>query len=330
MTSEVEVMPQVITPSALEVMEKATIDTQIATAHQYPRSLETFKKRATEMVTLDEETAQSCIYRRPVGKEGGKMKYAEGKSVRMAEIVAASYGNIRVGAIIVEQTERMVKCRGFAHDLETNFAFSSEVIESTVNNQGKPYSERMRIVVAKAALSKARRDATFVVIPGALCKKLEDAARKTAIGNETTLGKRRLLVMDWVNKIGAEPKRVFAALGIKGEDDLGLNELETLTGLKTAIMDKEVTIDEAFPPVDINEPERKSDQKKNGKKKTEKKVTESDEEKLIAEAKELEGKVSDEAYIKAREEVGLDNAEAIEMVDLGKIQEYVSLLKASV
>jgi hypothetical protein len=242
------IVPEVVTGSALERIERATVDVQIATAHQYPRSMAVFKKRAMEMVTLDEETAQSCIYRRPVGKDkSGRPEYAEGKSIRMAEIVGACYGNIRVGSILVEQTPRYVKARGVAHDLESNFAASSEVVESTVTSEGRPYSERMRMVVAKATLAKARRDATFQVVPGALCKSLEEAARTTAIGTTATLGKRRTLLLDWINKAGISPELVWKALGIKGIDDVGLKELETLTGIKTAIKDGDTTIDEVFP-----------------------------------------------------------------------------------
>jgi len=261
------IVPEIVTGSALERIERATVDVQIATAHQYPRSMAVFKKRAMEMVTLDEETAQSCIYRRPVGKDkSGRPEYAEGKSIRMAEIVGACYGNIRVGSILVEQTPRYVKARGVAHDLESNFAASSEVVESTVDRNGNPYSERMRMVVAKATLAKARRDATFQVIPGALCKSLEDAARTTAIGTTATLGKRRALLLDWINKAGVTPKRVWKALGINGVDDVGLKELETLTGIKTAIKDGDTTIDEAFPRASVSMPTEIPEDK--GKEKT--------------------------------------------------------------
>lgn len=256
-TAQTELMdatPGAIGGNALMSIVRAEIDIQVSTAHQYPRSMQTFKRRALEMVTLDEETAQSCIYRRPVGKKGGQVEYAEGKSIRMAEIVGACYGNLRVQATLVEQTPRFVRARGVAHDLESNFAASSEVIESTVKADGTPFSERMAVVVAKAALSKARRDATFMVVPGALCKAMEEAARTTAIGTTATLGKRRSLVLDWLNKIGVEPARVFAALGINGVDDIGLEQLETLTGIKTALKDQEITLAEAFPPVEVNKP----------------------------------------------------------------------------
>lgn len=242
--------------SPLTVITKAELNESISTAHAFPRSMVAFRRRALEMATLDEETAESCIYRRPVGKkkneETGRWEesYAEGMSIRMAEIVGASYGNLRVGATLIEQTERFVRARGYAHDLETNFASTSEVIEATTDKNGNPYSERMRVVVAKAALSKARRDATFSVVPRALCRTIEIEARKVAIGDAASLERRRAAAMQWIAKLGVRTERVFASLGVLGEADIGADHLITLMGLKTALKDGEITIDEAFPLID--------------------------------------------------------------------------------
>jgi hypothetical protein len=185
---------QVITCEAIEASQRAEIDIQIATAHKYPRSLELFNKRAIEMVSQDKETAEACIYKRPVGRgDDGKQKIVEGESIRMAEIVAACYGNVRVACMLIEQTERSVRARGMAHDLESNNAQMSEVIESTIRKDGKPYDERMRIVIAKVALAKARRDAIFMVIPKALCKKIKNIAKSVALGDMKTLQKKQYI-----------------------------------------------------------------------------------------------------------------------------------------
>src|ERR1044072_4085088 len=109
MSENTEANVEVLAPSALESLERAQIDVQISTAHAYPRSLKKFQARAMDIATLDEETAETCIYCRPVGKEKNEAgqwveKYAEGASIRLAEIVAASYGNIRVASRVVEQT----------------------------------------------------------------------------------------------------------------------------------------------------------------------------------------------------------------------------------
>ena len=247
--------------SALASIEKAEIDVQIATARAYPRSLTEFKRRATEMATIDEETAASCIYSRPVG--GGKI--AEGESIRMAEIVAATYGNIRRASMVVEITPRYVKARGMAHDLETNNAAASEVVESTVKKDGTPYGERQRAVMAKVACAKAERDAVFKVIPKALCKSIKEAARDVALGKGQTMDERRDRLMGWVDEVGVEPERVFKALGITGLEDIGMKELETLTGLRTAIRDKDTTINDAFPRDEIKGPQRKGKKAKKEK-----------------------------------------------------------------
>jgi hypothetical protein len=247
--------------NAIEVMERATVDVQIATAHKYPRDINKFIEQAKKMVAVDEETAASCIYRRPVGREDGSegQKFVEGESIRLAEIVASTFGNLRIGVIISEMTPRYVKAMGFAHDLETNVAVRAEVVESTVTKYGKPYSERMRVVVAKAAQSKARRDAIFSVVPKSLCKPIIQKAKEIISGKQKPLNDRRDAVKLWLSKLSIDAARVFAALGVESLIELGDEELETLTGIRTALKDGEITLDEAFPPLNFEEKAKDTD-----------------------------------------------------------------------
>ena len=249
MENEQDAPLEVMQPSAIMAMEKAQIDIQIATAHQYPRSLEMFKKRALSMACLDSETADSCIYVRPVGKENGKQKFAEGPSIRLAEIVAVSYGNLRAASKVVEQTERYVKCTGMAHDLESNCAMSADCIESTVTKEGHPYSERQRALIAKVCGAKAIRDAIFKVVPRALCKPIMSAAKKVAEGADKSLDERRKKAQAWIGTLKIKDERVFAVLGVEGWSEVTSEHLTILTGLKTAMADGDETIDSAFPPI---------------------------------------------------------------------------------
>lgn len=246
---------ELVTPSAVQALERAAVDCQISTAHAYPRSLADFKKRGLAMATMDLETAQSCIYQRPVGKgENGQQKIAEGESIRMAEIVAASFGNLRVGARIIEQTPQFVRAEGVAHDLESNYAGKSEVVESTVDRNGRPYSERQRTVVAKAALAKAYRDAIFKVVPRSMCKFIRIAAEQVIRKEALPLDQRRKRAMSWVRENKLDEKRFFSGLGIKGIEELNEDQLVTLTGIRTALKDGDTTIDEAFPELEIEAP----------------------------------------------------------------------------
>lgn len=245
---------EVLAPSALHSLEKAHIDVQVSTAHAYPRSLEKFKKRAMSMALLDTDTAESCIYCREVGKEKNDRgqwvpKFAEGPSIRMAEIVSVSYENIRAESRIVEQTPRYVKCEGMCWDIETNVAMKSEIMESTVTKEGVPYSERQRALTAKVALSKSLRDAIFRVVPRALCKPIIDAAKKVASGEGKPIEERRKKAMAWVSSLKINEARVFSVLGVNGWTEVNDEQLIILTGLKTGIQDGD-RIDEVFPPVD--------------------------------------------------------------------------------
>lgn len=252
-----------IEANAIEVMERASVDIQVVTAHKFPRDIDKFIDAAKKMVAVDEETAESCIYRRPVGRDDDSagQKFVEGESIRLAEIVASTYTNLRVGAVISEIGLRYVKAIGFAHDLESNYAAKAEVVESTVKKSGKPYTERMRLVTGKVAQSKAIRDAIFRVVPKSLCKPITEEARRIILGKERPLKERRQAVALWLSKLSIDEVRVFTALGIKSLNDIGNKELEELTGIRTALKDGDITIDEAFPPLNFKEKEQQTQQK---------------------------------------------------------------------
>jgi len=239
--------------SALLAITRAEVDIQIATAHRFPRSLAAFKRDVLDAVTLDAETAESCVYYRPVGKKRNEQtgvmeeQFAEGPSIRMAEIVAASYGNIRAGARTIEKNPRFIKVQGVCHDLQKNVYASIEVTEATVKRDGSPYDERLRIVIEKAAHAKAYRDAVFKVVPRAFLKSAIDEAKRVAAGESATIEQRRIKAGQWLASVKMPESRVFAALGVKGWADVGVDKLQILTGLKTAIKEGEITLSDAFP-----------------------------------------------------------------------------------
>jgi len=248
MKNEIEhVEVTAVESNALFAMERAEIDIQIATAKKYPRSIEVFHQQASDMIRANKQIAAECIYRRPVGKEEGKMKYVEGPSVRLAEIVAACYGNLRIATIITEVSPRQVKAQGIAFDLEKNIAVKKDCLESTVTKQGVPFTERMRVIVAKACQSKAMRDAIFGVVPRALCTPLLDLAANVALGGKT-LDESRKAVGEWIKGLNIPEQRVWDAIDVKGLRDISTTHLHLLAGLRTAIQDGDCTIDEAFPP----------------------------------------------------------------------------------
>jgi hypothetical protein len=233
------------------------IDRQIATARAYPRSLTVFKKKAMEMATLDEDTAESCFYALP---RAGKT--IQGPSARIAEIVASAWGHLRVEARVIGVEAEVVVALGTAWDMENNVAYSYEVRRRITDKSGKRYNEDMITVTANAACSIAARNATLKVVPPSYWKPIYEKCVEIVKGDLQTLADRRAAALDHFQKLGIPNDRVFALLEVKGMEDVMLDHLVTLKGLATALKEGDATLDEAFPkPESPSMPARKSEKK---------------------------------------------------------------------
>lgn len=232
-----EVMP-------LEIVERAQIDMQIATAKRYPRSLGKFKANLISMATLDTETAESCIYALP---RAGKT--IQGPSVRLMEMAISAWGNLRAGTRIVGANGKTVTAQAICHDLETNTCITIEKQRRITDKDGRTFNDDMQIVTANAAASVALRDCVGRVIPKAYIQPAYVAARELAIGKEGAFGlaDRRRAAVDYFRKMGIDEARVLQALGRARIDDVNIEDMEKLTGFKTAIKSGDTTVDECFP-----------------------------------------------------------------------------------
>jgi len=259
----------------------AEIDMQIATAKRYPREISVFIKRAMELATIDEEVAGSMIYYLP---RGGKS--IEGASVRLAEIVASSYGNLRVDARIVAIDETHITAEGTCIDLECNNAIRVQVKRRITNKYGKRYDEDLIVVTGNAACAIAFRNAVFKVIPFALIKPIYQAAIRTSVGEEKTLSVRRVAALEWFAKQGANKEKVLKLLERKDVDDLTLDDLTKLRGLMTAINEGDTTIEMTFKDAIAEESKNKLNDKLAEKKaKVEKNTNGIDVSSLLSQAK---------------------------------------------
>lgn len=229
-------------PAALEALTRSEIDVQITTAKKYPRHLRRALGQAEELATVDVETAASCFY---VLKRQGKR--IEGPSIRLAEIVASAWGNLRWGARPVADDGRMVTAAGYCHDLETNVARLAEVKRRVTGRDGKRYSDDMIAVTSNAACAIAARNALFGVVPRAYVDAILRKAKTVAVGDAKTLGQRRQdLVAYFRDKVGVEETMLLAYVGRETVEEISLDDLGDLHGLATALRDGTTTVDEAF------------------------------------------------------------------------------------
>lgn len=235
----------------VSLVSKAELDQSIATAHQWPRSITKFRREALEMATIDQTIAGECIYALPrrewdADKKEYVKKIISGPSVRLAEIIVHSWGNVRAGTRVVDEGTQFVTAQGVFHDLEKNVGITCEVKRRITNKDGKRFSADMIAVTANAGCSIALRNAIFKGIPKALWLGVEQEVRKVIAGDAKTLEARRGQVMGLLNKMGVTNDQIFAVLDVAGIADVGLDEIVELNGIGNAIREGEISIEEAF------------------------------------------------------------------------------------
>ena len=233
----------------MDGIERASIDIQVSTAKQYPRSISTFLNNCIGAATIDRETAESLFYSVPVGKDGNGQKFVKGPSIRLAELVAAFYKNLRYQTDIIGQDGKGVTARAIVFDLENNTARSITHTESIIDKYGKPYSDRQQERIKDVAQSKALRKALFTVVPMALVKPIILAAERVIAGDAKGIEERRKNLVAWLDSLKIDKKRVWNAMGVAGAADLTPEHIIELGGIYNAIKNGDTTVDDAFPPI---------------------------------------------------------------------------------
>lgn len=239
---------ELVGADALMAIERSQIDTQISTAKKYPRSPTAFLKEASSMISLSVEVAEGCNYKlKRKGKDG--VVIIEGPSVRLLEIAASSYGNLKYGSRTIAIDEEFVTAQGVAFDLEKNVSSSVEVKRSIKGKFGR-YSQDMIMVTANAAGAIARRNALNGIIPRVYISLLSEQAKKVALGDIKTLPERRQKALDYFTKsLGVDLKLVLAYLERASIDDCTLEDVGELQALKTALKEGTTTVEEIFSPI---------------------------------------------------------------------------------
>lgn len=225
---------------------KAELDVQITTAKAYPRDIIKAQKEAIIMATLDQETAESCIYALPRKDADGNKEYIKGESVRLAEIVASAWGNLHIGSRVIANDGKSITVEGVAWDLEKNLKVSKEVKRSILTKNKQTYSNDMQVVTGNAGQSIAYRNAVLSVVPRAFVKRIYDAAVQAAIGDQQKLGAKIKTLFERFKKLGIEPERILNYFGKKLESEITAAEVEEMIGIGTAVRDNAISIDKAF------------------------------------------------------------------------------------
>ena len=230
----------------LTAINRAEVDIQIATAKQYPRDVNAVLNKIATYATMDRETAEDCFYVLRRKDANGQDAVIEGLSVRMAEIIAGAWGNLRVQTRIIGNDGRMITAQAVCHDLETNFAVSKEVKRSIMTKKGYTYSQDMQVVTGNAAASIALRNAVLTVIPKAVTKRIINEVRKVALGQSIDLETSRQNIIAYFGKMGVTQQQILDHLGIKDLKEIDQQAVFELRGTANAIKEGTTTVQETF------------------------------------------------------------------------------------
>lgn len=232
------------TTSVMVQMAQAELNQAVTTARAFPRSMKLAVDRITSLATLDSEAASECVYALP---RGGKP--IRGPSVRFAEIVGAMYGNCHIGSriVAVDRSEKVVIAEGVFFDLETGMKRVAQVQRRISDKNGKLFNDDMIAVTGNAACSVAMREAVLKGVPKAIWRAAYEAAERVNFGKAETMVVRRGKAISVFGGFGVTPEQIFACLDVGGLDDIGLEEIATLTSMFLAIKNEEATVEAYFP-----------------------------------------------------------------------------------
>lgn len=232
----------------VDAVERANVDSQVATAKRYPRDIRRSIDNSVVMATMNQETAQSCSYALP---RGGKP--ITGPSVHLAKIIVSNWGNMRTEAKVVQITDKQVISRGTCWDLETNVASAFEVRRSIIGKNGQRFSDDMITVTGNAANSIAYRNAVFAVIPKAITDRVYYAAQKFITGDlsdsDKLLKVRTGVMNNFKNNYGITEEEVVKMCGKQTVNQIGADEISMLMGTIQALKDRDTTVDELMKPI---------------------------------------------------------------------------------
>lgn len=227
--------------STIEAINRSEIDMQVATAKRYPRNI---KKVLDEIKTLaahDPQTAADCFY--CLRRQGSNI---EGLSVRMAEIIAGAWGNLRVASRIVANDGKTITAQAVCMDLEKNVAVSTEVKRRITDKNGRTFSEDMQVVTGNAACSIAFRNAVLKVVPKALTASVIDQVKNVSIGQALDIATMRERMVEWFANRGIPEKDLLEWCDLNSREELTQETLMELRGLCTAITEGDTSIEEAI------------------------------------------------------------------------------------
>jgi len=228
------------TAQSIEAVISAELKEQFAEAKNNPRDIEDVLDKIVNIATFSTDVAASCIYAIP---SSGKIVL--GWSVRLAEIVASQWKNVRASVRVISRDGKEITVQGTIMDLETNSSVSVDVTKSIIDRNGKTVSFDQQQLIANACKAIAFRNSVYKMVPSVLFNSVVDEIKKRAIGSESEAEEYLEETLQDLKTKGIAKEDVAKALSASSQGDLITRTL-VLKGIMNAIKEGELTYLEAF------------------------------------------------------------------------------------
>jgi hypothetical protein len=228
--------------------------TQMTVAVQRPRDNKAVLDEALAVLELSPILVERAIYSKPVGRdEDDKMKHAEGLSIRSAEELRRIYGNNSVGgSVIADRTDDVLIGAVFV-DMEKNTRFAVEKAVSKFYKTRKGQvvqhqPDRLMDVVVPAHMSKLLREVILRSLPAWLKAEFEAKARDLATKGKLPTLRKRMIESFAAMPVPVDEAAILRHLGKEKAGEITREDVVTMRGIYTAILEGEMAVETAFPP----------------------------------------------------------------------------------
>lgn len=156
--------------------------------------------------------AESAIYSYPRGKT-----LVTGASIRLAEVMARHWKNLRIGITVTNQTADKTEARAYAYDMETNFMVDQEfmVPHKRTTKQGvtKLTDERDIREMVQNIGSRILRGCILRVIPADITEDAMEQCKKTMLSSDIPLSEQIKKMVLAFDEIGVKVEHLEKKLG---------------------------------------------------------------------------------------------------------------------
>lgn len=156
--------------------------------------------------------AESAQYTYP---RGGQL--VKGPSIRLAEVLARAWGNVRVGITITTQDSDKTEARAYAFDMQTNYMIDQDFVvphkRTTKKGVTKLTDERDIRELVQNIGSRYLRGCILRLIPGDVVESALEQVEKTLLSSDVPLSEQIKKMVVAFDEIGVKVEHLEARLG---------------------------------------------------------------------------------------------------------------------